>query len=100
MDGSKVKLEFWMGERFGWENPGPLKMEFPIEEGESLLGLLNKLGEQIKNFDATIFNPRTQSLSSEAIIVLNDSVKTLPEMSETKLKHGDRILFLPLLVGG
>ncbi len=89
-----------MGERFGWEKPGPLKMEFPIEEGESLLSLLNKLGEQIKNFDETIFNPRIQSLSSEAIIILNDNVKTFPQMSETKLKHGDRVLFLPLLVGG
>ena len=100
MDVSKVKLEFWMGEQFGWEKPGPQEMEFPIEEGESLLGLLNKLGEQIKNFDETIFNPRTQTLSSEAIIVLNDSVKTLPEMPKTKLKKGDKILFLLLLVGG
>lgn len=96
----QVNLQFWMGERLGWSKPGPLNMEVPIEEGESLRSLLNRLAGQVEHFAEAIFDPQTQSLSSEATIVLNDHVRNLPQGLETKLKDGDRILFLPILAGG
>jgi len=100
MNQLKVDLQFWMGDRIGWNKPGPLRMEVPIEEGESLRSLLNRLARQVEHFDEAVFDPRSQSLSSEAAIVINDHVGNLPQGLETKLKDGDRILFLPILAGG
>jgi molybdopterin converting factor small subunit len=100
MDISKVELQFLIGEQF-WGNKGvPLKMEVPIEEGESLRSLLNRLAGQVEHFAEAVFDPQTQRLSSEATILLNDHLWNLSQGLETNLKNGDHILFLPILTGG
>jgi len=100
MDQGKVRIEFRMAERLGWSQPEPMSMEEFIEEGETLRSLLNRLGGRISHFPEAVFNPQTQSLSSEVAIVINDHIQNLIQGLETKLKDGDRILFLPILAGG
>jgi len=95
----KVRLEFWMADRLGLDQPSPLIMEEPLEEGESLRFLLTRLAERIESFAEAVFDPRTQSLSSEISLLFNNHVD-LPQGMDTKLKEGDRILFLPILAGG
>ena len=96
---SKVRLEFWMADRLGVDQPGPLIVEEPLEEGESLRSLLTRLAGRIGPFAEAVFDPRTQSLSSEVSLLLNNHID-LPQGMDTKLKEGDRILFLPILAGG
>jgi len=100
MDQSKVRIEFRMGERLGWNRPEPMTIEESIEEGETLRCLLNRLVGRISHFQEAVFNPQTQSLSSEVAIVINDHIQDLLQGLETKLQDGDRILFLPILAGG
>lgn len=69
-------------------------------EGDSLRSLLDRLAGQIENFSEAVFDPRTQSLSSEVALVLNGQIQNLTQGLETKLKGGDHILFLPILAGG
>jgi len=96
---AKVRLEFWMADRLGLDQPGPLILEEPLEEGESLRSLLTRLAGRIESFAEAVFDPRTQSLSSEISLLLNNHID-LPQGMDTKLKEGDRILFLPILAGG
>ena len=96
---SKVKLEFWMADRLGFDQPGPVVLEEPLEEGESLRHLLTRLSGRFSHFSENLFDPGTQSLSSEVTLVFNNHVD-LPEGMDTKLRDGDRVLFLPILAGG
>jgi len=71
---SKVRLEFWMADRLGFEQPGPLIVEEPVEEGESLRSVLTRLAGRIAPFAEAVFDPRTQSLSSEVSLLLNNHI--------------------------
>ncbi|MBI4495871.1 MAG: MoaD/ThiS family protein [Deltaproteobacteria bacterium] len=95
-----VHLEFWMGEWLGWTGAGPLCLEEPVEDGETVRGLLTRLAGRLPKFSRAVFDPETQSLSSEIALVLNDSIQSLSRGLETPLKEGDRLLFLPILAGG
>lgn len=100
MTGLKVRLEFWMADRLGWTQMGPMIVEEPLEEGDSLRSLLNRLAGRFREFPEAVFDPITQSLSSEVAVVINDQIQNLSQGLETRLKPGDRILFLPILAGG
>ncbi len=75
-------------------------LEEPIEEGEPLRSLLNRLAERIPQLRETLFDPLTQSLSSEVALVINDRLQTPFPGLETQLKDEDRILIFPYLAGG
>jgi len=95
----KVRLEFWMADRLGFDQPGPVILEEPVEEGESLRSLLTRLAGRFSHFSEALFDPETQSLSSEVSLLINNHID-LSQGMDTKLKDGDQILFLPILAGG
>jgi molybdopterin converting factor small subunit len=99
LSASKVRLEFWMADRLGFDQPGPVILEEPLEDGESLRHLLTRLSGRFHHFSENLFDPETQALSSEVSLILNNHVD-LPRGMDTNLKNGDRILFLPILAGG
>jgi molybdopterin converting factor small subunit len=88
-----------MADRLEWGQPGPVIIEEPLEDGESLRGLLSLLAARFSHFSEAVFDPQTQSLSSEVSILINEHVN-LSQGMDTRLKNGDRILFLPILGGG
>ncbi len=88
-----------MGDRLGFNQPGPIVVEERIQEGESLRSLMTRLADKFPHFSESLFDPQTQSLSSEVSILLNNHVN-LPQGMDTPLRDGDRILFLPILAGG
>ncbi len=98
-DHPKVRIEFWIADRLGYDEPGPVITEEVLPEGDSLRGVLNRLAERSSRFSESVFDPATQSLSSEVSLILNDHIN-LPQGLDTILKTGDRILFLPILAGG
>ena len=100
MNSAKVELRLWMSEWPGGAQAGAMVIEEPIEEGESLRRLLNRLAERVPQLRETIFDPLTQSISSEMALVINDRVENPFQGLETLLKDGDRILFFPYLAGG
>jgi molybdopterin converting factor small subunit len=88
-----------MADRLGFDQPGPIISEEPVEEGETLRSLLTRLAGRFGHFSEALFDPATQSLSSEVSILINNHIN-LSQGLDTKLKDGDRILFLPILAGG
>jgi molybdopterin converting factor small subunit len=99
MCGSKVKLQVWIKEWPGSAHSGPITIEEAIKDGETLSDIPNRLSEQMPQFRESIFDPRTQRISEEVALVINDRVQS-PHLLETKLQDGDRILFFPYLAGG
>lgn len=88
-----------MADRLGFDEPGPVILEEPLEDEESLRHLLTRLSARFSHFSENLFDPGTQSLSSEVSLVVNNHVD-LPQGMDTKLRDGDRVLFLPILAGG
>lgn len=88
-----------MADRLGFDRPGPVTLEEPLEDGESLRSLLTRLAGRFNHFSENLFDPETQSLSSEVTLLFNNHID-LPQGLDTKLREGDRILFLPILAGG
>ncbi len=99
MAASKVRLEFWMADRLGFDQPGPVVLEEPLEEAESLRALLTRLAGRFEYFSENLFDPQNQSLSSEVAILINNHTN-LAQGMDTQLRDGDRVLFLPILAGG
>jgi len=95
-----VRVEFWMADRLGCTQMGPMIIEESLDEGDSLRSLLNRLAGRFREFPEAVFDPQTQSLSSEVAVVINDQIQNLSQGLETRLKPRDRILFLPILAGG
>jgi molybdopterin converting factor small subunit len=100
MEIGKVQLEFRMAGVPGEARSGSMMMEEEIHEGESLRSLLNRLGGRLPQVSGPLFDPETQTLSSEVAVVINDHLHHLSQGLETKLKNGDRILIFPYLAGG
>ncbi len=88
-----------MADRLGFDQPGPVILEESLEDGESLRSLLTRLAGRFNHFSENLFDPQTQSLSSEVTLVFNNHID-LPQGMDTKLRDGDRVLFLPILAGG
>ena len=88
-----------MADRLGFDQPGPVILEEPLEDEESLRHLLTRLSGRFNHFSENLFDPETQSLSSEVSLLINNHIN-LPQGMDTKLKNGDRVLFLPILAGG
>jgi molybdopterin converting factor small subunit len=88
-----------MADRLGFDQPGPVVLEEPLEDGDSLRHLLTRLSGRFAHFSENLFDPENQSLSSEVTLVFNNHVD-LPQGMDTKLRDGDQVLFLPILAGG
>jgi len=96
----KVRLQFWMASSPGGTQSGSMVMEEEIQEGESLRSLLNRLAGRLPQLPVPIFDPETQTLSSEVAVVINDHLDHFSQGLETELKNGDRIFIFPYLAGG
>jgi molybdopterin converting factor small subunit len=100
MEIGKIRLQFWMAGPPGGTQSGSMMMEEEIQEGESLRSLLNRLAGRLPQLPGPIFDPETQTLSSEVAVVINDHLNHFSQGLETKLKDGDRIFIFPYLAGG
>ncbi len=100
MGSSRVKLKLWLNDWPGWSQAGPVTLDEPIEEGELLRTLLNRLAQRMSQFRERIFDPLTQSISAEVALVINDRLQSAFPALETSLQDGDQIVFFPYLAGG
>jgi len=100
MEIGKVRLQFWMASSPGGTQSGSMVMEEEIQEGESLRSLLNRLAGRLPQLPVPIFDPETQTLSSEVAVLINDHLNHFSQGLETELKNGDRIFIFPYLAGG
>ena len=77
---------------------GNRKEEIEIEDNASITDLLKRLTEKYKTpFKEIVYDQDTTELKSNVVISVNGH---LSNDVNTKLRNGDHVLFLPILVGG
>jgi len=100
----RVELEVfpWLGEQLG----GPayrsrhLKWQVDVPEGETVGDLFARLAATRDPFRRLIFDPETQLLGAQVVVVLNDRLLDLSGGLHARLTDGDQLAIVPALAGG
>lgn len=94
----KVKVEFLGHVR---NLIGNDKEEIEIREGASITDLLMMLSEKYgESFRKAVYEKSSADVKSNYIITVNGYLLNQLQGIETKLKHGDHIILLPIVSGG
>ena len=104
----RIRIELWM-----WlgNDPGgcfqPLSemrsfREMDVEEGLTLIHLLDRLAAQSPVIEEKIFDRKNRKLLPNlSVVVTHDGLVVSPfDMEKTRLKDGYKLTILPLYVGG
>jgi len=72
-----------------------------LKDNASVLDLLNLLAEKHgENFTTQVFEPKDSDLKPYYILAVNGLLTNQLNDMETKLKDGDRVIFMPVVSGG
>ena len=93
-----VRVAPWLSELLGAS--GTLVLEKVITEGETLLGLLEKLGEKNESFRKDVFDYSERRVRNGVLVVLNGRFVAHPDMESKRLRDGDEITLTPAYLGG
>ncbi|MFC2004698.1 MoaD/ThiS family protein [Chloroflexota bacterium] len=98
----RIQLEIlpWISDVLDGQGAGRLVLEKTIEEGATIGDVIRKLAREHQAFSDTIFDTKTDKLSSHVMIVLNDRVMEALKGLDTNIKDGDIIKLLPVIAGG
>jgi hypothetical protein len=80
---------------FGW-----FTFEKELEIGDTIGNLLAAAVSDHAGFRRKIFDPATYQLNSEILVILNDNLLQLPDVTQVKLNEGDTIVLLAIDIGG
>jgi len=102
----RVELWMWLGEELGsdFQSLSPMRSagEMDVEEGMTVIQLLDRLASRYPPIREKIFNREKKSLSPNLSVIgtRNGQVISPFHIENTTLKDGDKITILPLYVGG
>jgi hypothetical protein len=74
--------------------------EKELEAGDTVGSLLETAVADHAGIRRRIFNPVTYQLNSEILVVLNDNLMRLPDVTQVILNAGDTITLLAMDIGG
>ena len=75
-------------------------LEKETEKWATIGDLLSDLAPDNTNFRKVVFDPQIGKLSDEVMVVLNDNLLQLSDITEVKLKDGDKVYLLPMIAQG
>ena len=98
----RIRLEILPGisDVLDSQGVGHLVLEETIEEGATIGDLIRKLGNEHQAFGDIIFDTKTDKLSGNVMIVLNDRIVEALKGLDTNIEDGDIIKLLPVIAGG
>ncbi len=96
----QLKIPPWVASMLGEQGPGWFTLEREIGEGATIGDLLVELASSYTDFRKVVFNPDIGKVSDQVVVILNDSLLQLPDVTEAKLNDGDSISLLPVYSGG
>ncbi|MGQ9858833.1 MAG: MoaD/ThiS family protein [Thermodesulfobacteriota bacterium] len=102
----RVEIELWLGleEDLGgvFQRISPVRSRavFQLASGTSVGELFSSVAREIPLVCQRVFNAETRKFSPEVVVIKNDAVASGSTLSEEKLSHGDRILIVPVYLGG
>ncbi len=75
-------------------------LEKEIVEGATMGDLLTDLAFSYADFRKVVFDPDIGKVGDRVLVILNDSLLQIPDVTEVKLSDGDSVIFLPVYAGG
>ncbi len=98
----KVKLEVLaeLTDIFGKKRPGPLVLYEETGAGTTVRQLFESLAAKYAPFGETVFDPATQELVGDTVIMFNGRFFEPVSGLETPLKEGDTVMLSPPLSDG
>ena len=99
---SRVTVEVWssLSHLFGSGAPRRRFLEVPVEDGTTLAGLLQVLGQENPRFAERMYKPDTNEPSGRVSVVVNDRLPELLDGYDTRLNDGDRVILVQAYTGG
>jgi hypothetical protein len=75
-------------------------LEKETEKWATIGDLLSDIALDNTNFRKIVFDPHIGKVSDEVMVVLNDNLLQLSDITEIKLKDGDTVFLLPMIAQG
>lgn len=88
----------WLARAFAGAGSGRLRLEEAVEAGASVGQMLHRLAQAYPEFGRAMF--QGGALTGHVDVVLNDSLLSLPEGLEVRLRDGDTVILVPAYAGG
>ena len=102
----RIELWMWLGNEpgGGFQTLSEMRSfrEMEVEEGLSLIQLLDRLAAQSSLIEEKVFDRKSRKLLPHlSVVVTQDGLAVSPfDMEKSPLKDGYKITILPLYVGG
>ena len=100
----RVELEVfpWLGEQLGGQEYRSRHLRWQVDAlaGETVGALFARLAATHDPFRRLVFDPETQQLGPQVVVVLNDRLLDLAGGLQARLADGDQLAIVPALVGG
>ncbi len=99
---ARIRLEVLLGlsDAFDGKGSGPVVFDKETEEGTTVGDVIRKLAAEHQAFGEIIFDTKTDKLSGQVAIVLNDLLLEALKGLDTNIKDGDIIRLFPVVAGG
>ena len=99
MDSAQIKISPPLADMLGATGTDWLIFEREIEEGASIATLLAGLAYSHPKF-RSVFDPYEGKIINQVMVILNESLIQLSDLSEAAVKKGDTIVLIPDHYGG
>ncbi len=99
---ARIRLEVLLGlsDAFGGKGSDPVIFDKETEEGTTVGDVIRKLAAEHQAFSEIIFDTKSDKLSGQVAIVLNDRLLEALKGLDTNIKDGDIIRLFPVVAGG
>jgi hypothetical protein len=100
MNTVRLQSYSWISNTLGLAESSSQQLRKKVKEGTTLVALLGELANNYPEFRKMVFNPETNQLSEQVLIILNNRLLQYGEITSIVLKDKDNITLAPVIFGG
>jgi hypothetical protein len=90
----------WISNTLGIAETTTHQLKKKVKEGTTLVELLAELANVYPDFRKMVFNPETNQLSEQVLIIFNNRLIQYSEIQSIVLKDKDHVTLAPVIFGG
>jgi len=96
----KLRVNRWLCRSLNIEPTDSSEIFISVPEGESLSEMVSRLAAEDSIFWRALLDEKSQGIGANILVILNGRIVNPYDRSETLLKEGDELTFLPAFDGG
>ena len=96
----KLRVNKWLRQSLNLESTNSQEISISAPEGVSILEIVSNLAKEDRILWKSIFDEKNYIIQPKVIVILNGRIINPYDRSETILKNGDELTFLPMFNGG